>query len=100
MAWIYLAESADSHRPFRPTSDQSPTVKTTDTLKLCSFHAWLGATCFQLPYGTMCEHFEEALLDSPKSTLYTEASHARTSLLREMVWVWKESEADFFLKSQ
>lgn len=100
MAWIYLVASEESVKPFRPGLDQSHTVKMTDTLKLCSYHAWLGATCFQLQYGTMCEHFEEALLATPKSTSYTEASHVRTSVLLEMEKVWRETEADFFTKSQ
>lgn len=99
MAWIYLAESVESPKPYRPGLDQSPFVKQTNTLNLCCFHAWLGASCFQLPFGTTCEHFEAALLSRPESTSSTAASHARTLVLREMVQVWRESEADFSSKS-
>lgn len=99
MVWIYLAESADSPSPWHPGLNQSPTVKMTDTLNLCCFQAWLGVTCPWLPYGTMCEHFEQALLARPKSTSYTVDSHARTSVLQGLAQDWKESEAFYFGKS-
>lgn len=100
MAWIYLAASEDSPLPWRLGSDRSPTVRATDTLNLCCFLAWHGATCFQLPYGEMCEHFAEAISIHPESTSSTAASHARTSVLRELVAAWKESARDYFLRSR
>ena len=51
MAWIYLAESADSLKPYKGTSDLSPTVKTTDTLKAYCSLEWLGVPCLSHLYG-------------------------------------------------
>lgn len=99
MAWIYSAALEGSAKPFRPGLDQLPTVKTTNTLNLCCFHAWLGASCFQLQYGMMCERFEDACLNLQGSTSCTVASHARILVLQGMEKAWKESEVDFSSKS-
>jgi hypothetical protein len=100
MAWIYLAESEDSPWLFHRGSDRSPTVKTTDTLRLCfcrgcggvNFHEPLSGTTSPHSYLACCPEVAE-------STLSTEGSPARTSALRETERAWRESEADLCLRS-
>ncbi len=99
MAWIYLAESEGSHSPWNHGSDQLPTVRTTDTLNLCCFHAWQGRTCPLLPFGTTCGHFDASLLASSVQKLFTEDFPAKISVLQELARVWRGSEADLCLNS-
>lgn len=98
MAWIYLAESAESQKPWKATSDRSPTVKTTDTLKVSSYLEWHQETYLLLRSGTMFVHFDQPTSTStPTSSMV--ASPARTLALQDAERAWKESEADYFSKS-
>jgi hypothetical protein len=99
MAWIYLAESAESPWPFHPGLDQSPTVRTIDTLKPFFCLGCDGGglrlpqfgTTLPLSYKACCPEMRliSSLGDSP----------ARTLVVQEMASVWKESEAGYFLRS-
>jgi hypothetical protein len=97
MAWIYLAESAESPWLLTSGSDLSPTVKVIDTHKasFCLGCKELYSQCDRS--GTTCGLYQGAFFQA--WTLSTEASHARTSALRAAVEVWEESEADFSSRS-
>ena len=55
MAWIYLAESAESAKPYTPGSDPLPTVKEIASLKRCFCPVWQEVTCLSLPSGMMLQ---------------------------------------------
>lgn len=97
MAWIYLAESEESQRPWNPGCGQSPIVRMTGTLKPCCCPEWEAEIFLWLPYGMTCEHCGVPVLGL--SVLSLEASLARTSVLLAAVKAWQESEADFSLRS-
>jgi len=108
MAWIYLAESEESLKPWLPGCGQLPTVKSTDTLRQSWFLGWWRAHYLSPQFGTMCGHFTEAC--SPdilkasttmenQSTLLRAAFRARTSALRDKEQDWKESEVVYFSRS-
>lgn len=97
MAWIYLAESAESQKPWNPGCEQSPIVNRTDTLRPFCFHAWPEGR-LELPLsGTMCEPHGRTC--SPRWTSLSEGFHARISALQAMEQGWRESEAVFSTKS-
>lgn len=109
MVWIYLAEtctdstsfrgSEASPKPWKATSDQSPIVKTSDTLKVSSYLEWLQEIYLLLRSGTTLFHFEDQNSQSnPKSS--TVFSPAKTLALQDAERVWQESEADYFSRSQ
>lgn len=92
MAWIYLAESADSPALWNPTSFRSPTVKTNLMPKPYSYLECMMGRCPSLRSGMTCEHlmaasFMEALISS------TAGSRVRTSALHARERDWQESEA-------
>lgn len=104
MAWIYLAESADSLKPWLPGCGHSPTVKMTDTLRRAWFLGWQRAHFLLPQFGMMSERFTEEYLQGiqPDSTTTAKqsissmaASRARTSVLQAMEQAWQESEAVF-----
>lgn len=94
MAWIYLAESAESVLPYRITSGRSPTVRTTDTLSLYFYHAWQTGIYESHQSGMTSVHLQD-LTSTVPSILSTEVFHARTSLLQEMESAWQASGVDF-----
>lgn len=98
MGWIYLAESAESHSPWLPGCVQSPTVKTTNTLNLYSYHGWLAGIFQQHQSGTTLEPsvFNHLLVPS---ILSTQVFPARTSVLQVIERAWQESGQDYFSKS-
>jgi hypothetical protein len=98
MAWIYLAESADSHWPFHRGCDRSPTVRTIDSRRLC-FCRGCGTVTFQfLLSGTTSPRSYVACC--PEASISSTAdSPARTSVARDVAQAWRESEADFFSRS-
>lgn len=97
MAWICLAESEDSALHYPTGLDQSRTVKTTDTLNRSYFLGCLIEQLRERRSGTMSE---PCYLDIfQKSTLFMEASHAKTLVLQAMEKAWQESEADYFSRS-
>lgn len=101
MAWIYLAESADSPSPWRPGSGPSPTVRSTATLSRFSFRVWRIRFFRQLRFGTMSQRYR-ALIGrggSATATSSTVASRARTSALQEMERAWMANDPGSSLKS-
>lgn len=92
MAWIYLAELEDSPLPWRNGSDQLPIVKTTHMPRPCFCHECGVVNSKFHPSGTTCEHSTDTLF-ARIQILSLEDSHARTSVLRDMVSVWKENVA-------
>lgn len=94
MGWTYLVESEDSQSLYQIGSDQSPTVKSSDTLPQYYFQECQRANYQPHQYGMMSQPLEEKTCQ--KSTSSTEDSHARTSVLQEMEKAWQESEADYF----
>lgn len=100
MAWIYLAESVDSVWPLHHSSDLSPTVRMTDSLKL---FFCLGCNQVNLrpqEFGTTSPRSYLSCCPEKKLISSTAVSRARILALLEAERAWKESEADFFLKSQ
>lgn len=97
MAWIYLAESEASVWPFNHGLEQSPIVKTTDMHKPFSCPECKDENSKCPPSGMTLEQSQGKCC--LKSILFREVSPARTSALLEMESAWKESEADYFLKS-
>ena len=97
MAWIYLAESEDSLKPWKATSGQSPTVRSTDTLPAYSYHEWLMDQSLSLPYGTTLPRFGETCFIPLTSS--TEVSPVRTFQSQDAEKAWKESEAAYSLRS-
>jgi hypothetical protein len=95
MAWIYLAESAASPSLSHHGSDQSPTVKTSDTLKEFYCPAWLRAIFQTRLFGTTFEHLAVKFSGVP-SISFTADSPARTSALLVLAKAWQASEADWF----
>jgi hypothetical protein len=97
MAWTYLVESVDSLSPCPSGSNPWPTVKSTDTLRVCCCHEWPKINSGKLPSGTTCERC--GATPYPLSTLSMVASPARISALQGMAQAWQESEAAYSLKS-
>lgn len=99
MAWIYLAESAESLSDYRNGSDRSPIVNLISTRgRFFSSFKWGGASQ-SLQSGEMSPRLEGGAFLSPWTSLVA-ASPARISALQEMESAWKESEAAFSLKSR
>lgn len=97
MAWIYLAASADSPSPWNHGSDQSPTVRSTDTAKECCCRVWLMGDFLEVQYGTTL-HRSMAPCFQLESTSSMVDSPARTLVLQHMAEAWKVSEVDLFSK--
>ncbi len=97
MAWIYLAESEDSQKPWKVTSSQSPIVKTTGTLKLCCLPVWRRVKSHSHPSGTIYEPCNQEVL--PPSTSSMGDFPAKTLALQAAEQAWQASAADYFLKS-
>jgi len=99
MPWIYSVGSEGFQLPSENGSDQSLTVKSTDTARvfLCP-ECRRGSLQVGL-YGTTCKHWRDALSLTRKSTLSQEVSRARISARQELAQVWRESEADYFSRS-
>jgi hypothetical protein len=94
MAWIYLAESEESHLAWLPGSDLLPTVNVIPTRRAFSFPECGKERCRSLPSGTMCEHsmnlsYTHGLIS------FTEASHARILASQALAQAWQESEVAF-----
>ena len=95
MAWIYLAASEVSASPSSRGSDQSPIVKTTDTLKLFSCRECKTEHLGERRFGMTCVPCPEMPSETWKLTSSSAVSHARISALLDMVWAWTVSEAAF-----
>ena len=98
MAWIYLAESVESHLPYKNGSIPLPTVKSTNTARQFFCQKCIQENCKEHLSGmTLCH-----LMDTNSSdilTSYMVAFPAKTSLAQDLEKVWKESEADYFSRS-
>ncbi len=98
MAWIYSPESVDLRRPWKVTFDQSPTVKTIDSLR-----PFFCQECiqdyFRLPLsGTIYERSRAPCSQcDPTSSMVV--SPARTFPLQDAEKAWTESAAAYFLRS-
>ena len=98
MAWIYLAESEESHLHWNHGSDQSLIVKTTGTAKVfccpeCDtavYHVRQSGMISQASKPQCCV---EAWMS------FTEDSLARTSVVQEMESAWMESDQGYSSKS-
>lgn len=98
MAWIFLAESADSLWPCHRGLDLLPTVSKIDGLKLVCCQG-CGTLHFRpLPSGmTSPRSYRSCCPDL--STSSTVGSPARTLALQELEQAWKAAEADCFSRS-
>lgn len=98
MVWIYLAESGESHLPYTNGSSQLPTVKSTNTARQFFCQECLTGNCQEHLFGTtLCHLMDTNSMDILIS--YTVASLAKTSVAQDLEKAWKESEADYFLRS-
>ena len=98
MAWIYFQESEASASHSSLGSEQSHTVKETDTLKLCCCREWLLTNSTELLSGTTLHRSTGPCYQVLTSS--SEGSHARTSVLQGAVMAWVEAEAVFTRKSK
>lgn len=94
MAWIFVAESEDSQKPWLPGSNGSPTVKTIQRNNLCWFHGCPAEKCKQHRSGMTLELFEAESFQ--RLILSEQQRHARTSALLEIAQAWAASEAGLF----
>lgn len=97
MAWIFLAASEDFQSHSESGLSPSPIVRSIGMPRLSSCLECTTGPCIPRRSGTMLEPSEAQCCQ--KSISSTEVSHARISLLQEMERVWREREANFFLKS-
>jgi hypothetical protein len=98
MGWIYLAASAESQKPWTATSGLSPTVKSTDTLRVSSYLEWQRETSLSLLSGTTFRHYADPTYpDHPTSS--TAVFPVRTLALPVGEKAWEESEAVYFSRS-
>jgi hypothetical protein len=98
MAWIYLAESEESQKPWRDTSSRSPTVNPIRIAKGSFYPAWILDTFLALQCGTTYE-----LCAAPTCPYHRKSSTA-VSLAKTFQWqdaerAWAESAADYFSRS-
>jgi hypothetical protein len=82
--------------PWQNGSDPLPIVKTTDMPRPFYCPEWQNTNYPPHLFGMTCVHCAGPC--SRMWILSTEASPARTSVLREMEQAWKESEADYSTK--
>ena len=97
MAWIYLAESAESHSPSSRGSKRSPTASETRTRKVFSSPEWQMARWTEPLSGTTSQLSKARIFR--QSTSSSAASRARTSRLRELVQAWQASALDYSSRS-
>lgn len=99
MAWIYLAESADSPWPCLTGLSPLPIVKSTDTHKaFCSPECAKGG-CQSPQFGMICARYPVEMFRD-RLTLSMAGSPAKTSVRPVLVAAWQESEADFISNSK
>ena len=94
MAWIYSRASEDLHLQLSHGSAPSRIVSKTDTANLFLCRGCNQLTLMKRPSGMTCGLCELRTSSNP-STSFTEASHARTSVLQDLALAWQESAADF-----
>lgn len=97
MAWIYLAESVDSHSPWRPGSDQLPTVRTTDMHRPSSCPEWPDENCQSPQFGMTCRRLLVGNFNPMVWMLSGEDFRARTSVSQELDKAWRASDQVYSL---
>lgn len=97
MAWIYFQELVGFRSHSEDGYDPLRIVKSTDIARACYCIRCDKVTLASLPSGTMCELSDQYC--SRKSTSFTAASRARTSVLRELAKVWVVSDRVYSLRS-
>lgn len=99
MAWIYLAESEESQKPWKITSDQSPIVRTIGIASPCSCRTWHPEHCHLHQFGMIYEHSNPVAdgLSSKSSTAGSLAKIFQSAITAAKAW--KESEAAFLKRS-
>ncbi len=97
MAWIYLAESEESQKPWRTGSDRLPIVRPIDTPNPFCFPEWRQEISLAPRSGTTSKLSEDQTF--PRSTSSTADFPVKTSVLQDMARAWKEAEAGFFSRS-
>jgi len=97
MAWIYLAESAESDRLWLHGFEQKRIVKKTDLLSPCFFQEWNEEKSTEPQSGMTSQPSKDQC--SPELTSSSEDSPAKTSALLAAVSAWQESEAAYFSRS-
>ncbi len=98
MAWIYFRELEESAKLLSRGLEQSPIVKTSDMPKLSYYPGWNEEKSIQPQFGMTLLPSKEKFCH--QSTSSAEDFPARISALQELAQVWKESEADYFSRSQ
>lgn len=98
MAWIYLAELEESATHSKNGLNPSLTVKSIPTVKGSCFLEWETFQSRMPPSGMILLRLDP---NTSTTTLIssTEDFLARISVLQEMEKAWRESEADYFLRS-
>lgn len=104
--WIYLKDLTFSQvseaLPLHSETgcDQSHTAKSNPIAKASSCKECKKGICPKHQFGTIYEHYLKEILVK-LSTSLSAASHdyAKTSVLQVVEKAWRESEADFFLRS-
>jgi hypothetical protein len=98
MAYLYLAESAESTLPSQSGFFRSPIVKSSPTLKRFYCHGCKVPRFIWPQSGMTCEHCGAQICQ--ESISFTADSPAKTSHLPALEQAWLESEADFISKSK
>lgn len=96
MAWIYFQESAESVSRSNHGCEQFVIVNETDSHKASFCRECNQVILIPHQFGMTCERLKKKFCH--QLTLFSEASHVRTSVLLELEKVWKASEADYSLK--
>lgn len=99
MVWISLVASVVSQRPWKDTYGRSPTVRTTDTLKVCSCSESFEGISRPLQSGMTSVHCISGPCFLTESTLSMEASHAKTFPWQAAEQAWKDSEVGYTSRS-
>lgn len=85
--WLYLSGS-----------DPSPIAKSTSTVRESCSAEWDSLRLPQHPYGMISLLLVEPI-SGERLTLYTEDFHVRTLALQDFEKAWKESKADYSMRS-
>lgn len=94
---IYSPESVESLLPSVTMSSQSPMSKLIDIAKRYYYQECIPENYLEPQFGTMSQSLTHE--SCQKSTSLQRASHAKIFLVQDLEKAWKESEADYFLRS-
>jgi hypothetical protein len=99
MAWIYLAESAESATPLENTCDLSPIVKSTPIVKQSCSLEWQVEILEKPQSVPISGIYKYHLRSIVVSISFMGGFPVKTSALQAMEKAWRESEAAFIGKS-